>query len=310
MKRLHLLGHPVSQSKSPTMQNTALRSLGLDWEYSTLDVEPQDLVSTLERLQADPEVMGCNVTVPHKLAVYDWLGGQAGGRLEAGAAQAHAVNTLFRGPDHRFRGDSTDALGGLMAVGAATSRFAPGQGSQLDLSGFDIAILGNGGSASSFAYLLAWSPMGARSMTIFGRSGTKAATLASEVANWIEGSADPIPVSALELNRFPHWNKGRKSLVIQTTTVGMESGEAADQSPVAVGSVGAGQIAFDLVYKPHETPFLRDARTNGATVVHGIGMLVGQGALSLERWTLGQTNDYRLQSVMGTMREALGVARS
>lgn len=305
MKRLHLLGHPVSQSKSPTMQNAALRSLGLDWEYSALDVEPQDLVSTLDRLQADPEIAGCNVTVPHKLAVYDWLGGQTGGRLEAGAAQAHAVNTLFRGPDNRFRGDSTDALGGLMAVGAATSRFVPGQGSQLDLSGFDIAILGNGGSASSFAYLLAWSPMGARSLTIFGRSKTKASALASEVSGWIDGM-EPISVNGLELHDFPRWNEGRRSLVIQTTTVGMDGGEAAGRSPVAAGSVGAGQIAFDLVYKPHETPFLREARTNGATIVHGIGMLIGQGALSLERWSLGRTANFHLESVMKTMREALG----
>lgn len=306
MKRLHLLGHPVSQSKSPTMQNAALRSLGLDWEYSALDVDPQDLVSTLERLQADPDVVGCNVTVPHKLAVYDWLGGHSGGRLESGAAQAHAVNTLFRGPDQRFRGDSTDALGGLMAVGAATSRLVPGQGMQLDLSGFDIAILGNGGSASSFAYLLAHSPMGARSMTIFGRSEAKASALAFQVAEWI-GAGLSIPVIGIGLDGFSVWNEGRKSFVIQTTTVGMEGGEAPGKSPVAPGSVGAGQIAFDLVYKPHETPFLQDARSHGADIAHGIGMLVGQGALSLMRWTQGHLRDARLESVMATMRKALGI---
>ncbi|MBK8802195.1 MAG: shikimate dehydrogenase [Fibrobacteres bacterium] len=306
MNRLHLLGHPVTQSKSPTMQNAALRELGLDWEYSALDVEPSLLVSTLESLQADPIVVGCNITVPHKLAVYDWLGGDTGGRLEPGAVQAHAVNTLFRGADGLFRGDSTDALGGLMAVGAATSRFVAGQGSQLDLSGFDIAILGNGGSASSFAYLLAWSPMGSRSLTVFGRSPIKAASLASDVRGWIPGM-ESIPVNSMALDEFPDWNNGRKSLVIQTTTVGMEGGEAPGGTPVASGSVGRGQIAFDLVYKPHETPFLQASREHGADIVHGIGMLVGQGALSLKRWTNAQTRDFQLEAVMRTMGEALGI---
>lgn len=307
MKRLHLLGHPVSQSKSPTMQNAALRDLGLDWEYSALDVEPAGLAATLQRLEADQDVMGCNVTVPHKLAVYDWLGGQSGGRLESGATQAHAVNTLFRGEDGRFRGDSTDALGGLMAVGSATSLLVAGRGAVLDLTDFDIAILGNGGSASSFAYLLAWSPMQARSLSIFGRSASKASALAEQVSAWGNG-LESIPVEGLDLDGFAAWNRGRKSLVIQTTTVGMDGGQSPDQSPIPSGAVGQGQIAFDLVYKPHDTPFLVDAAAHGATVVHGIGMLVGQGALSLQRWTRHQVTQYHLESAMRTMQTALGLA--
>ncbi len=307
MMRIHLLGHPVSQSKSPPMQNAALRSLSLDWEYSAMDVEPGDLADTLERLESDPEVVGCNVTVPHKLAVYDWLGGQSGNRLEPGAAQAHAVNTLFRGEDGRFRGDSTDAMGGLMAVGTATSLPVREDGTGLELTGFDIAILGNGGSASSFAYLLAWSPMGARSLTIFGRSAQKAQALATEVGHWRrEGS--PIPVRAMDLAGFPEWNRGRRSLVIQTTTVGMEGGESPGRSPVPAGSIGSDQIAFDLVYKPHRTPFLHDARLHGARIVRGIGMLVGQGALALRRWTTDRPVAFHLERTMETMRQALGIA--
>lgn len=306
MKRLHLLGHPVVQSRSPLMQNAALASLGLAWTYSALDVAPSDLVATLERLEDDPEVMGCNVTVPHKVAVHDWLGGGQGGRLEAGAAQAHAVNTLFRGPDGRFRGDSTDALGGLMAVGRATSLLSADERTALDLTGFDIAILGNGGSASSFAYLLAWASTGARGVTLFARSPEKAVQLASQVSAWIPGRSS-LPVEGMSLDEFATWNRGRKSLVIQTTTVGMEGGEAPGRSPIPSGSMDAGQIAFDLVYKPHLTPFLEDARRSGATIVPGIGMLVGQGALSLRAWTTGQGCAFELGAVMAVMSQALGI---
>ena len=47
----------------------------------------------------------------------------------------------------------------------------------------------------------------------------------------------------------------------------------------------AGQVLADLVYHPLETALLRGARDRGAVVVDGLGMLVHQAALQIERWT-------------------------
>jgi shikimate dehydrogenase len=41
---------------------------------------------------------------------------------------------------------------------------------------------------------------------------------------------------------------------------------------------------YDLVYNPRETRLVRAARTAGLAAVTGLGMLVEQAALSLERW--------------------------
>ena len=46
-----------------------------------------------------------------------------------------------------------------------------------------------------------------------------------------------------------------------------------------------GWLVYDLVYKPPETTFLRGARAAGLPAVNGLGMLVEQAALALERWT-------------------------
>ena len=309
MKKLYLLGHPVSHSLSPVMQNAAIRHFGLDWHYETKDVTPENLIPTLEELEADPDVIGCNVTVPHKVAVYEWLGEH---RLKESAKQVHAVNTLFRRGDEKFQGDSTDFQGGMLALGRESILQRLSRSNELmpDFNDLDIAILGTGGSARSFGALLCTPPFDAKSVTLFGRSAQKAMALAISIKLWSSGSR--VSVQSLPLSEFHTWNRERKSVVIQTTTVGMETGDNPGQSPVPSGSVGKGQIAFDLVYKPLNTPFLIDAAKNGATVVHGIGMLVGQGALSLQQWIESSAGGialwrFDLIDTMDVMRSALGV---
>jgi shikimate dehydrogenase len=304
VKKLYLLGHPVSHSLSPIMQNAAIQHFGLDWHYETLDVPPENLVATLEELEADPDVIGCNVTVPHKVKVYEWLGES---RCEPEAIAAHAVNTLFKNVENRFRGDSTDASGGIYAMGIE----AP-VGPNPDLRYEDIAILGTGGSASTFGFRLARAPIhpDTRSLIIFGRTPERGSDLANRIREAYPRST--VAIGSDELGNFAAWNLKRRSLVIQTTTVGMASGTAPGQSPVPSDSVHAGQMAFDLVYNPHDTPFLQYAAANGAKTVHGIYMLVAQGALAFKAWIdasgqVGTGDRFFLSETMAVMRSALGV---
>jgi shikimate dehydrogenase len=91
-----LLGHPVSGSLSPQMQNAAFAERELDWAYVACDVTPE-LFETAVRGLAAAGFAGANVTTPHK---------------EAAAALADteldSVNTLvFK--DGQIVGYSTDA---------------------------------------------------------------------------------------------------------------------------------------------------------------------------------------------------------
>jgi shikimate dehydrogenase len=95
-RRVALLGRPVAESLSPRMQNAAFAAVGLEWEYVPLEVEPEELTATVQRLR-DEGWAGANVTIPHK---------QAAAEL-CDEADGEAVNTLvFR--ELRVLGFNTD----------------------------------------------------------------------------------------------------------------------------------------------------------------------------------------------------------
>jgi shikimate dehydrogenase len=106
MMKVALLGHPVSHSLSPQMQNAAFAAVGLDWTYEARDVE--DPVAAVAQLR-DEGFVGANVTIPHKQAVV----------AACDEAEGDAVNTLvFR--DERVLGFNTDKeiVAGLHATHA------------------------------------------------------------------------------------------------------------------------------------------------------------------------------------------------
>ena len=58
-----------------------------------------------------------------------------------------------------------------------------------------------------------------------------------------------------------------------------------DSSPVPRSALRNRQIAYDLVYNPLETRFLKEAREEGCQTISGIEMLIAQAALQFELWT-------------------------
>jgi shikimate dehydrogenase len=122
-QRVALLGKPVAESLSPRMQNAAFEAAGLDWEYAALEVEPEQLAETVQRLR-DEGFAGANVTIPHK---------QAAAAL-CDDADGEAVNTLvFR--ESRVLGFNTDVeiVAGieservcLIGAGGAATALLPG----------------------------------------------------------------------------------------------------------------------------------------------------------------------------------------
>jgi shikimate dehydrogenase len=135
-----LIGHPVTHSLSPRMQNAAFAALALDWAYVALDVPPENLEEVVRGLAA-AGFAGANVTAPHKLEIARLVG-----------ADEPSVNTLvFR--EGAIHAHSTDAaVLGSLDTGAAQ------------------AIVGDGGAARAFARALP----GAR---VFSRRGEWPPTL-------------------------------------------------------------------------------------------------------------------------------------
>jgi|SRR5215216_2584994 len=118
-----LVGHPVTHSLSPRMQNAAFAARGLDWAYVALDVQPEHLGAAVRGLAA-LGFAGANVTSPHKLAAAQLVD-----------ADSPSVNTLVV-EDGRILGRTTDPaiLRGLPAERPV--------------------ILGDGGGARAFGHAL------------------------------------------------------------------------------------------------------------------------------------------------------------
>ena len=257
-----LLGHPVAHSLSPAFQQAALDALGIDARYEGWDVPPDELRIATERLRSG-DLLGANVTVPHKVAIMALVD-----RPDALAERVGAVNTIVN-RHGILEATNTDVAGVLRALEAA----------EVDVAGKRIALLGAGGAAR--AVVVAMRQAHAERVTVINRTPGRASGLAA-----LGGDDFDLRYAPLD----PNDGSFRSSLstaavVINSTSVGMAHGPAEGESPVPAGLVGEGQVAFDLVYTPERTPFLQDALDHGAQAVGGLAMLIHQGAEAFRLWT-------------------------
>jgi shikimate dehydrogenase len=248
MKRLAVLGHPVSHSRSPAMQNAALAALGLggDWAYEAIDLAPDELEPRVRAMAGDG-FAGANVTVPHKgaaLALAD--------TLTETAREIGAANTLsFQ--QGEIRAENTDAQGLLDALpGSPAGRRA--------------LVLGAGGAARAAVWALLRD--GAR-VEVWNRTALRAEHLCEELGGTPAGE----PAQA------------DYELIVNTTAAGLRGEDPFAELPLHEDGFAAGQTVVDLVYGKRRSPLLAAAASAGAATVDGIEVLVRQGALSLRLWT-------------------------
>ena len=248
--RLVLLGHPVSHSLSPALQNAALRHVGLPLVYEAIDVPPAGLDDALRRLVA-ARASG-NVTIPHKEAV-----GRRCTRLDPVASRVRAVNTFRIGDDGELEGTNTD-VGRFDALARQAGALR---------AGARVAVMGAGAAAAAVLTALErWT--GAR-VTLFNRTASRAAELASRfpIVSRLARDAEDAVEDA--------------TLVVNTTSLGLRTD---DPFPVALHALRADATVLDLVYRPGETAWVRAARERGHVAADGLGMLLEQGALAFEWW--------------------------
>ena len=258
---LGLLGYPLEHTLSPAMHNAAFDALGLNYCYLALAVAPQDLAAAMAGLVA-LRFAGINVTIPHKQAVMPYLD-----EISEEAAAIGAVNTIVF-ENGKGTGYNTDGAGFLKAMAD--------QG--ISVKGFRALVLGAGGASRAVVYSLL---KAGATVTLLNRTEGRAHALADELRrhlpdiDLISGpmAAETIAAIAPKLD-----------LVVNTTSAGMSPHEKDNPWPADV-PFPAGAIAYDLVYAPLETVFLRTAEASGARTIGGLQMLINQGALAFEKWT-------------------------
>lgn len=257
-----LLGYPVAHSLSPAMHQAAFAAAGLNAVYLPWAVASDRLAVAVAGLRSLENLLGANVTVPHKEA--------AAPLLDARTTEAEAlgaVNTIVR-EGTRLVGDNTDGAGFLAALAETWPDRDPGR---------PAVLLGAGGAARAVAVSLARA--GARELTLVNRTPARA----RELAALVRARAPACRVRVEPLT--PAWRPAgipSACLLVNTSPVGLRP----DDPPLFdYGLLRPPLAVCDLIYNPPETPLLAAARAGGCPAANGLSMLLHQGALAFERWT-------------------------
>lgn len=260
-KLLGIIGHPVEHSLSPVMHNAAIANLGLDYVYIPLPVTPKKLATALKGFAAIG-VEGFNATIPHKRAIIPLLT-----EITPHAQIIGAVNTVWL-TEKGWQGTNTDIDGFLAPL------------NQIKRNWHQITpiILGNGGAAR--AVVVGCAELGCPEIQVVGRNQDK---LAHFQQTWTNTKIEA-------LLKVHTWDKlsglvSATDLLINTTPIGMYP--HVDQSPLdedILAQIQPHTIAYDLIYTPRPTLFLKQAQQRGAITIDGLEMLVQQGAKALEIW--------------------------
>jgi shikimate dehydrogenase len=247
-----LLGDPVSHSLSPVIQNAGMEALELDGTYVALRVGPEDLAGLVRGLARAGG--GGNITLPHKEQTTTLLD------VSTPAVRRTGACNTFWGEEGRIHGDNTDVEGFRRAL----SSFLGGEP-----EGLRVLLLGAGGSAR--ACLVALLDADAEEVLLLNRTRDRARAVARRIGGQRVRVVDDLKqVSGQGFD-----------LVVNTTSVGMGSGDPLPVDLELFGRVGA---VVDLVYGPEGTPLVEHARELGIRAADGSVMLLQLGAASFECW--------------------------
>jgi shikimate dehydrogenase len=264
---LAVLGHPIAHSLSPAMHNAALAALArtdarfASWRYFKFEVEPEKLLSALDRFHAEG-FLGLNLTVPHKVIALARVAAPAPDLQAIGA-----VNTLAREQaPGAWAGHNTDGYG--LAAALRDDLGAT-------LTGSPVILLGAGGAARGAA--VECLRRGCAALWIANRTRARLEDLLVRLgplaaAVPLRGFEPPAPPADLPAGAF----------VINATSLGLRAGDAA---PIDLARLPRPAGVYDMIYNPANTPLLRQAAALGVPHANGLSMLVHQGAKSLEIWS-------------------------
>lgn len=273
-----IIANPVEHSMSPLLQNHYAKRSGVNLTYVPFKVKKENLKSAVEGAYG-LNILGLNVTVPHKQTVMEYLK-----EIDVTAADIGAVNTLVR-MEGGYKGYNTDVPGLLRSV----------REEGIVLKDRACILIGAGGAGKAAAYMMVME--GASVIYLLNRSPEKARNL----TDWVNQLAGREVVKPLALNDHNRIPKG-KYFTIQSTSVGMypNAGIAPIEDPAFYEKV---EEAVDMIYTPSKTRFMEYVEEAGGRVINGLNMLLYQGVISYELWNPGVKVDEETITEARTMIE-------
>ncbi len=263
MQYAGVISAPGKKSLSPVFQQAAFDHLGIAVKYEHWPTPADGLETRVAGLHA-PDVLGVNVTIPHKEACLPLMDD-----LDPLVSRVGALNTILN-VGGTLRGYNTDVEGFLRAL----------QDAFFEPRGCTAVIAGAGGAAR--AVVVALAEAGAARIAVVNRTLERAERLVSDLSAAVKPSQ---LVAALDSRES--WEKAaaEAGLLVNCTSLGTAGTPEEDRSPMPSDLIRSQTLVYDLVYQPADTRLIRDAREAGARTIGGLPMLIYQGAASFKLWT-------------------------
>jgi shikimate dehydrogenase len=243
-----VIGNPIAHSKSPQIHAEFAKQTGQDISYKAILAPLDEFEITVRRL-IDDGYKGVNVTLPFKLQAF-----LLSDTLSPLAQSAGAANTLILNRKN-IKGHNTDGIGLINDI-------CKNLGTTLQSK--RVLLLGAGGAADGvFQPILEQKP---ETLVVANRTLDKAQKMVNKAPN---------KASACTFGDL----QGQFDIVVNATSTGLS--DAALPIPDAIFAKNC--LAYEMMYG-RETPFMAQARKNGAQVSDGLGMLVEQAAEAFYIW--------------------------
>lgn len=276
-----VIGSPVKHSASPKIFNQIFSAHHVNAAY--LAFEHSSITPLIEGMKA-LGISGYAVTIPFKEAVMEYVD-----EVDTTAQVLGCANTIHN-IDGKLTAYNFDGIGGLGALVQYCKE------SSQDWTNKHIVFLGNGGAARGILLTLAGQKDFNGRAALVARKQNKSEVLQSEVEKIRR--QNNLSKDFLMLHTWDSLHEGAKaidistdSVIINTTSLGMSPNEQVSPLPEKIAGdkpadfFKPGVIAYDIVYNPLMTKFLRDAKNQGAGVVTGENMFLSQASMQLKVWT-------------------------
>lgn len=260
-----VIGNPIAHSKSPQIHTAFAKQTGQDITYEAkqapVDGGFENYVINLKT----EGYKGVNVTVPFKFEALLFIVKTKNGLVKPLADKARAVNTISFNMDGNITGDNTDGIGLVKDISINL---------KFDITNKKVLLLGSGGAA--FGVLQSLVSASPSLIIISNRTFSKAEEAVKILSELIDTSQSQAVCRA---KRFDELADMGFDLVINSTSTGLSD----TALPIPNTIFADGCLAYDMMYG-RETPFMAQARANGAQVADGLGMLVEQAAEAFYLW--------------------------
>jgi 3-dehydroquinate dehydratase/shikimate dehydrogenase len=277
-----IIGDPVGHSLSPAIHNAGFAKDAINAIYLPFWVQNDKagFDAFMEHILSRPWMgfRGFSVTIPHKTDALDFAEAK-GDYVEPLAATIGAVNTFKVGFNSLVSAFNTDYTGAMDALTHTLGIDRHRLHSQ------KIAVLGAGGV--SRAVVAGLVDAGAE-VTIYNRTQNKGQTLAEEFRCRWAG------LDTLE--------NLQADIVVNCTSIGMTPN--VDATPLPAALFRPEMTAFDTIYTPLKTQFLRDAAAAGAKCVNGAEMFIRQAMAQYHIFTGHEPDEKTIRKVVFEKLEA------